>query len=226
MRRDFFEAGVTPEGSPIQAGPQPGMLWLEAEQRYVDARSWSDEVLYDSENLVTPVAAGAQTVFFRNLAIAGVNKDRRHTNMTTPNQLPTGWYAKVWGVSLRVHEFETVAGGGLFTTPEDVKRILTEGVLELTTGNLKTERWLPALMNPSPYGMTGTAFRTGAAATLFSAINNGVPAQSAFMELTFPIELSNEMVFQGILTFPGGLVLDNNTMVIVELHAIQSVPLR
>jgi hypothetical protein len=202
------------------------MIWIEAIQQWVDARSWSDEVIYDVENLVTPVAAGAQTTFFRNLAIAGVNKDRRQTNMVTPNQLPTGWYAKVWGVSLRVLQREIVAGGGLFTTPEDVKRILVEGVLQLTTGNLKNERWLPALMNPSPYGMTGIAERTGAAATLFSAINNGVPAQSAFMELSFPIELSNEMTFQAVYTAPGGLVLDNNTQIMVELHCIQSVPLR
>lgn len=224
MRRDIITS-PSPADSPLQPGPQPGMIWVDALNDYVDARSWTDTVLYDTENLVTPVAAGAITTYFRNLAIAGVAKDMRMTNMTTPSQLPTGWYAKVWAVSVRVLERETALGSGLFTTPEDVKRILVEGVLQLMTGNLKTERFLPVLMNPSPYGMTGLAFRTGAAATLFSAVNNGVPASGAMYELTFPIELSNELVFQAFMTFPGGLQLDNNTQVMVELHCIQSTPL-
>jgi hypothetical protein len=214
--------------APLIAGPQPGSIWIEALQEWVDAKSWVDGVIYDTEIVVTPFAAGNTLNFFRNLAFqaTGVAKDARHTNMVTPSQLPSGWYAKVWGLSVRVLQLETALGSGLFTTPEDVQRALYEMVFRFTTGNQKIERDLPALMWPSPYGMSAEVMRTGGAWTTWSSVNNGVPAAGAMYELTFPIELVNELTFQGVLSAPGGLQLDNNIQVMMELHCIQSMPLR
>lgn len=213
--------------SPLVTGPQPGTIWIEALQQWVDARTWVDGVIYDTELVVTPFAAGDELIFFRNLTfVNGVRKDARHTNMVTPNQLPSGWYAKVFAMSVRVLQLETGAGTGLFTTPEDVQRITFEAICRLRTGAEKTERELPAIMWPSPYGLTGVVTRTGPAWTTWSIVNNGIPSESAIDEMNYPIELTNELTFQGAFRAPGGLTLDGNAMVMMELHCIQSRPLR
>jgi len=213
--------------SPLQAGAQPGSIWIEALQTWVDAKTWSDGVIYDTELVQTPFAAGAELWFFRSATFAtGVRKDERYTNIVTPNSLPSGWYAKIHAMSIRVLQTETAAGSGLFTTAEDVQRIMHEGVAWLYTANEKTERALPIMMWQSPYGLTGSISRTGPAWTTWSVINNGVPSQGAIDEMRYPVELSNELTFQGRLRFPGGLTLDNNCMVMMELHCIQSRPLR
>lgn len=217
-----------PGGStPLVAGQRPGSIYIEALDQWVDAKTWMDGVIYDTEQIVTPYAAGTRLDFFRNLNFAaGPRKDERYTNMVTPNQLPSGWYAKVYAMSFRVLQNETAAGSGLFTTAEDVQRIMNEGVALLRTANEKTERELPLLMWPSPYGLTGSIARTGAAWTTWSFINNGIPSVGAMTELRYPVELTNELTFQGTFYAPGGLVLDNNCLVMMELHCIQSRPLR
>jgi len=94
------QPGLQAVSQPLTAGKQPGTIWVEALQAWVDAKTWMDNVIYDTELIVTPFAAGDELVFFRNLLfVNGVRKDARHTNMVTPNQLPSGWYAKVWAMS-------------------------------------------------------------------------------------------------------------------------------
>jgi hypothetical protein len=203
------------------------MLWLASRGEYVDAVSWNEEPIYDSEQLLTPVAAGARIVLFRNTNFpAGVRKDLRYTNMVGQSQLPSGWYAQVNLMSIRVMQQETAAGSGLFTTAEDCQRIFEEGVLNFETGNQKVEKEAPLYMWPSPIGMAGVIENTGPAATRFSALNNGVPSFGAVKELELPIELSNELTFQATLTFPGGLTLDNNCMIQMTLFTYMSKPLR
>ncbi len=81
-----------PEGaSPMVAGPQPGMVWIETLQQWVDMKSWTQEPIYDTENITGPVTAGDEYIFFRDPAFpTGVRKDRRHTNMVSQQQLPSG----------------------------------------------------------------------------------------------------------------------------------------
>lgn len=212
--------------SPLVAGARPGTIYLRSTGEWVDARSWNRAVIYDSELLITPFAAGNRQRLFANIAFpTGVPKDLRFTNMTTPSQLPSGWNAEVRGISVRVLQMET-AVPGLFTTPEDVQRVLSEGVITFTTGNQKVELELPALMCPSPFGMTGVIERTGAALSSFSSINNGVAAMTAVQELPFPVALTNELTFQGTYQAPGGLILDNDTYLMMELWGVLSVPVR
>lgn len=211
----------------LQPGQKPGTIYIEALDEWVDAKTWSDTVIYDTEQIVTPFAAGNQLVMFRNLAFpAGVRKDLRYTNMVTPSQLPSGWYAKVWAMSVRVLQTETALGSGLFTTHTDVQRILTESVVTFRTGNQKIERELPALMWQGPHGISGVVEVTGPGFSQWSALSNGVPSGAALIEMNYPVELTNEITFDAIFTAPGGLQLDNNTFVMIELHAIQSIPLR
>ncbi len=223
----YDQRGIGAVDEPLQAGQKPGTIYIEAIDTWVDAKSWTDTVIYDTEQVVTPFAAGNQLIFFRNLTFPnGVRKDARYTNMRTASQLPAGWYAKVYAMSLRVLQQETGAGTGLFTTAEDVSRISVEAVGTFRTGNQKEERALPWLMWPSPHGLTGSIFRTGPGFSTWSHLNNGLASAAAMEHLTFAIELTNELTFEGIFTAPGGLTLDNNTMVMMELHAIQSIPLR
>jgi len=214
--------------SPIVPGPRPGMLYIKSTGEYVDAKSWNEEPIYDSEVIATPFAAGNRVILFRNTNnfVTGVAKDLRYTNMVGQSQLPSGWFAQVNMMSIRVLQLETAAGSGLFTTPEDVQRILEEGVLTFETGNQKVEKEAPLYHWPCPIGPSGFGMRTGAAFTSFSAVNNGVPSFAATKELELPVVLSNELTFQATLTFPGGLTLDNNCIVQMILFTYMSKPLR
>lgn len=221
------QAPIIDPNAPITQGPQPGMLWLESRQEWVDAKSWNQEPIYDTEQLVTPVAAGVDIVFYRNLAFPnGVRKDLRYTNMVVTSQMPSGWYASVYMMCVQVLQTETGVGTGQFTTPEDVQRILMEGVMEFETGNQKTEKEAPLRFWPDPLGISGHVERTGPGFTSFSAMSNGVPAMTAVYPLELPIELNNELTFMATLRFPGGLTLDNNTFVQMSLHTFMSKPLR
>ncbi|MCK5641114.1 MAG: hypothetical protein KAJ19_09965, partial [Gammaproteobacteria bacterium] len=93
-RYNAFGQPVIDAGAPLVQGPQPGTVWIEALQMWVDMKTWTQEPIYDTEIVVTPVAAGDEYIFFRNPAFpAGIRKDLRHTNMVSQQQLPSGWNA-------------------------------------------------------------------------------------------------------------------------------------
>jgi len=213
--------------SPMIAGPQPGMVYIKALGQWVDMKSWTQEPIYDTELITTPVTAGDEYTFFRDPAFpTGVRKDLRHTNMVSQQQLPSGWYATIYLMSIKILFIETAAGSGLFTTPEDALRLYYQGVARFMTGNQKVEKEAPLVFWPSPLGLTGNIERTGPAFSSFGTVNNGVPSISATVPLELPIELSNELTFEGRIRFPGGLLLDNDTQIQFTLHTYMSKPLR
>lgn len=219
--------GMPSSPSPMVQGPQPGTVWIEALQQWVDMKSWTQEPIYDTEIIVTPVAAGDEYIFFRNPAFpAGIRKDLRHTNMVSQQQLPSGWIATIYMMDIKILFLETAVGSGLFTTPEDALRLFYQAVVRFETGNQKVEKEAPALFWPGPYGLTGNVERTGPGFTTFGTINNGVPSLGASVPLDLTIELSNELTFEGRIRFPGGLALDNNVLMQFTLHTYMSKPLR
>ena len=213
--------------APIIQGPQPGMVYINAIDQWVDMKSWTQEPIYDTEIITTPITAGDEYTFFRNPAFpTGVRKDERHTNMVGQQQLPSGWYATVYMMSIHILFLETAAGSGIFTTPEDAQRLYYEGVARFRTGAQKDDKEAPLLFWPSPLGLTGNIMRTGGAATSVGTINNGVPSLGAVVPLDLPIQLTNELTFEGRIRFPGGVTLDNDTQIQYVLHTYMSKPLR
>ncbi len=218
--------GAGPD-APIIAGPQPGMVYIKALGQWVDMKSWNQEPIYDTENINSPITAGDEYIFFRNASFpTGVRKDERHTNMVGQQQLPSGWHATIYMMSIHILFLETAAGSGIFTTPEDAIRLYYQGVARFRTGAQKDEREAPLLFWPSPLGVTGNVVRTGAAATSVGTINNGVPSLGAVVPLDLTIELSNELTFEARVRFPGAVTLDNATMIQFVLHTYMSKPLR
>lgn len=217
---------VAPE-APIIQGPQPGMVFIKALGTWVDMKSWTQEPIYDSELVTSPVTAGDAYVFFRNPSFpTGIRKDLRHTNMVSQQQLPSGWQATIYQMGIRIVFLETAAGSGLFTTPEDAMRLYNQGVARFITGNQKVEKEAPLLFWPSPLGLSGHVMRTGPGFTSYGSINNGIPSLSATVPLDLPIELSNELTFEGRITFPAAVTLDNDTLISFTLHTYMSKPLR
>ena len=213
--------------APMIAGPQPGMVYIQAINQWVDMKTWTQEPIYDTEIITTPVTAGDEYIFFRDPAFpTGVRKDLRHTNMVSQQQLPSGWHATIYLMSVRIQFIETAAGSGLFSTPEDALRLYYQGVARFITGNQKIEKEAPLIFWPSPLGLTGNIERTGPGFSTFGTVNNGVPSLSATVPLDLPIELSNELTFEGRVRFPGGLTLDNDTQMQFTLHTYMSKPLR
>lgn len=213
--------------APIIPGPQPGMVFIRALGKYVDMRTWNQEPIYDSEVITSPITAGDEYTFFRDPAFpTGVRKDLRHTNMVGQQQLPSGWYATIYMLSIHVLFLETAAGSGIFTTPEDAQRLFYQGVASFETGAQKVEKQAPLIFWPSPLGLTGNVERTGAGVTSFGTVNNGVPSLGAVVPLDLTIELSNELTFLGRIRFPGAVTLDNDTMLQFVLHTYMSKPLR
>lgn len=208
----------------ISPGPMPGQIYVPG-AGLVEVKDWTQEPVYDTELLVTPIAAGTTYTFFRNLNIAAVPKDARYTNMVTTQQLPSGWRAIVHGVHFKVLPME-VAGAGIPTTPEDMQRITYQGVVEFVTGNSKIERQGPMDMFPDPYGLSGPMAFAGGVLHEFSNLSNGVPSLGAMQKDDIVIDLTNELTFFATATFPGGLVLDNNCFLRCTLRAFVSKPVR
>jgi len=213
--------------APMVQGPRPGWVYLKQLDMWVEMANHTQEPIYDSELVITPVAAGDRYIFFRDPSFpTGVRKDRRHTNMVSQQQLPSGWSAVIYQMSVRILFTETAAGSGLFTTPEDALRLYYEGVARFMTGSQKIQKEAPLVFWPSPLGVTGNITRTGAGFSSFGTLNNGIPSLSATIPLELPIELSNELTFEGQVEFPGGVTLDNNTMIQFILHTYMSKPLQ
>ena len=213
--------------APLVQGPQPGMVWINAIQQWVDMKTWNQEVIFDSELVTTPVAAGDEYIFFRNASFpTGVRKDERHTNMVSQQQLPSGWMATIYMMSIHILFLETAAGSGIFTTPEDAQRLYYQGVARFRTGAQKDEREAPLIFWPSPNGLTASIERTGPGVTSVGTVNNGVPSLGAAVPLDLTIELTNELTFEGRVRFPGAVTLDNDTMIQFILHTYMSKPLR
>jgi len=190
-------------------------------------KTWTQEPIYDTEVITTPVTAGDEYIFFRDPAFpTGVRKDLRHTNMVSQQQLPSGWNAIIYMMDIKVLSTETAVASGLFTTPEDALRLYYQAVARFETGNQKVEKEAPAIFWPGPYGLTGNIERTGPAVTTFGTVNSGVPSLGAVTPLELTIELSNELTFEGRVRFPGGLQLDNDTFMQFTLHTYMSKPLR
>lgn len=217
----------TPGPGGIMAGPQPGQIYVPG-IGMVEVKDWTEGPIYDTEQLVTPVGAGQTINFFRNLAFAPplAAKDVRYTNMTTPSQLPSGWRAVVYGVGFRVLHNENVVGAGVFPTPEDVTRVLTEGVAQFITGNQKVEKEGPLTLFPCPFGISGPIEFAGPALHEVSALSNGTPALGAVPKMSIVIDLTNELTFGAEVTFPGGLILDANVFLQCILMAWISRPVR
>lgn len=213
--------GVTPGGEPGQVYIQ-GLGW-------VDAKSWTQDLLYDTEQLPAGATPAGQTYnYFRSTAfqLTGVRKTLLDTNIVVAQQLPSGWQAYVYGMGFRVHQRENVIGGGVFTTPADVQRVIGGGYGTFTTGNQKVEREGPLEAWPCPVGLTGPIMRTGAAATTWSAINNGVASLGATPPMDITINLSRELTFEGAVTFPYGINLDAICFLQLILFAYVAKPVR
>lgn len=211
-------AGITP-------GPLPGQMKLP-DGRVVEVRDWTWRPTFDTELIAAITPAGAVHTFFRNLAWAtGLRKNELYTNMTIPNQLPNGWFGKVFGVHIYVLQNE-VAGAGIWTTPEDVKRIVGGSFVQFRTSSDKVEMEGTGQMFPSPWGLTGVAEFAGAGLHEFSAVNNGVASIGALPAMIPVVDLVNEMVFEVRVTFPDGLALDNASHLQVALRTYTAKPVR
>lgn len=204
-------------GGAIVPGAEPGTIFVPGVgmQRITD---WRVGIIYDMETLPIAIAAGQQFQFFRNLAIAGVNKTLVQTNMVTPSQLPSGHRAIVYGIHVHC-AFNTVH--------DDVKAVMNAGYFEFVTGNTKTEAQGPVWSFPSVYGLTGYADQDGLAVPReISTINNGIPSPSAVGKLEIPIDLINELTFQGTLTFFAATALTVAVNLYLVLRAYIQTPVR
>lgn len=200
-------------GGGIVPGAEPGTIFVPGigVQRITD---WTVAIIYDMEVLPIAIAAGQEFNLFRNLAIAGVPKTLIQTNMVTPSQLPSGHRGIIYGIHLMC---------GLQTVHDDVKTIMANGYFEFVTGNTKTEAQGPLWNFPSPFGLSGYVSQDGLAAPReLSSISNGIPSPSAIGKLEIPIDLINELTFQGTLRFYAAQTLT----VPVNLYAVLRVYLQ
>lgn len=209
----------------IIPGPKAGQIYIPS-QGWVQADSWTQEEIYDTELIVTPVTAGDEYVFFRNLTFPlGARKDERFTSMTMPSQLPSGWHAVVFHVGFRVLSMETAAAG-VFTSPEDSQRILTQGVGSFIIGSQKTLKQAPLEMWPCPFGMNASIMRTGGAVTTWSAVNNGIPSIGATPPNDIVTNLYDELTFEARVVFRGAMLLDAQTFLQCVMRSWIAKPVR
>lgn len=211
----------------IQSGGRPGVLNIPG-IGMVDAKTWTEEVLYDTEIIATPAPAGTIYNFFRSniFTATGLPKNRLYNNMEVASQLPNMWNGYVYQIGVRVLNRENAVGGGIWTTANDIKRTLEGGYGEFVTGATKTERAGPLLTWACPIGLTGVHMRTNAGDTVFTALNNGVASLGATPPMDISINLSDEMTFNMPVTFFDGLILDVAVYLQVMLFLYIAKPVR
>ncbi len=209
--------GAAANRGAIVPGAEPGTIFVPGVgmQRITD---WRVGIIYDMEQLPINIAAGQQVQFFRNLAIAGVNKTRIQSNIVTPSQLPSGHRAIVYGVHVMC---------GVQTNHDDVKAVIANGYFEFVTGGTKTEADGPLWAFGSPFGLVGYVSQDGLAAPReLSTINNGIPSPSSVGKLEIPIDLINELTFQGTLAFFAAQTLSQIVNLYVVLRVYIQTPVR
>ena len=206
----------------IVPGALPGQIKLP-DGRVVEVRDWTWRPTWDTEVIAAATAAGSVVTFFRNLAWAtGLRKNELYTNMTIPNQLPSGWFARCFGVHLWVVHNE-FAGAGIWTTPEDMERIIQGAFVQFRTSSDKVEMEGTGPMFPSPWGSSGVMQFAGGALHEFSLLNNGIGPVPPMVP---HVDLVNEMIFEVRVVFPDGLALDNTAHLRVALRTYTAKPVR
>jgi hypothetical protein len=213
----FLGQGPAAPGGAVVPGQEPGTIFIPGlgMQRITD---WRDAIIYDMETLPAAIATGQQFQFFRNLAIAGVPKTLLQTNIVTPSALPSGHRAIICGIHIDC---------ALNTVHDDVKAIMNAGYFEFITGNQKLEANGPVWSFPSPYGLNGYVSQDGLAAPReLSTINNGVPSMAAVGKMSIPIDLVNQLTFQGTLTFFQAVALTVPVNLYVTLRGWLQTPVR
>lgn len=208
---------AAPGAGAMVPGPGPGMVFVPGlgMQKITD---WTEGILYDTEQLPVAIATGQTFTFFRNMAIAGVPKTRLQTNMDTPSQMPSGWRGIVYGMHVMCQPG---------TVHADVQAIMANGYAQFITGGTKREKEGPLWSWPSPFGLTGLVSQDGlAVASEISDMNNGVPSPAAIGRMQIPIDLIDELTFEGQVTFHVATALTAPVMLYFVLRAFINKPVR
>lgn len=208
---------IAPEGEAVIPGPTPGTIWIPriGLQKISD---WTEGITYDAEQLPVIIATGQIFTFFRNPAIAGVPKGKLFTNMTTFNQLPSGWRMIVSGIHIMC-----MPG----TVHDDAQAIIGRGYADFVTSAQKIEKEGPVWSFPSPFGVTGLVSMDGLAGPREVAdINNGVPSPAAIGRMSVPVDLIDELTFEGHIRFDLPTNLTAAVMVYMILSGWINKPVR
>lgn len=197
-------------------GPTPGSIWIPGVEELQNVVNWTEDVIYDCEQLPAAIAAGQTFNFFRNQNIAGVPKTLSQWNMQTQNQLPSRWRAVVHGIHIHPQNGAPA---------DDIRALMQRGYFRLVTGGQKIQREGPLWTFPSCFGQTGVWGSDGALAPREVAfINNGVPSPAAMGKMALPINLFDEETFQGVMQFDAPTALTAAMFVYVVLRAYVMKP--
>lgn len=209
--------GIPPEGEAAIPGPTPGTIWIPrlGLQKISD---WTEGIIYDAEELPAAIATGQVFTFFRNNHIAGVPKGMLYTNMRTMNQLPSQWRMVVTGIHVMC-----MPG----TVHDDSQSIIGRGFADFVTGGQKIEKEGPVWSFPCPFGITGLVSMAGLAGPREVAnINNGVPSPAAIGRSLIPVDLVDELTFEGHIKFDLATTLTTTVMVYMILSGYINKPVR
>lgn len=211
-------------GSFLEQGPQPGMILDTRTGQWIQARSISSRIFYDTEQIVTPITAGVSYFFFRNLNFpAGARKTSVFTNMRTEQLFPSGWLPEIHKIGFRVLKLEEGVPA-VFPTAEDMIRVLSEGAMTFTIGGQRIEAEGRLDMFPSGNGLN--LFANSAAPIVdLSMVNNGVPSLAAVPDLPYPIKIANQNTFEVEVEFARATTLDADVYLLCELHTTLIQPI-
>lgn len=200
----------------ITPGPQSGEIWVPGIRELQRVTDWTEGIIYDSMLLPATITAGQTISFFQSLMIAGIPKTNSQSNMQTPSQLPSRWRMVVNGIHIQP---------AIGTPVDDILALFESGYFRFQTGGAKTEKEGPLWTFPSPYGITGIHSIDGHAAPReVSMINNGVPSPAAMGLMQLPIDLADEQIFVGEMSWDALTTLTAAMMVWVILRGYIQKP--
>jgi len=199
----------------------PGQTWGTykfASGDVVKIQEISDQVYYDSE--IIPMVVGPGTQYrmcvnpnFSAIGVGGVGAKVVNQDFNLPEwgRVPVGWLYRI-----QVVGFHLLAGS-LFTTLRDVSN---GSYMEFFTGGQTIEVNGLVYYYPSGGGLGGSVAVAGAVANEVSALNIGSPALASLIPKRYPIDLPEQVSFEVRLSFPIGLNLAPDPMLLARYPVV------
>ncbi len=165
--------------SAVPVPEQPGRLYLPSTGAVIQQDQQYEGAFYDT-NEFTSFAVGQAKLPFKDQA----NKTLNFTNLTQTKRIPSYAKLKLQRVGVHVRQWDIASR----PSPEDVICLYEMGFLRFTLGQTNLVAEGPLLKFQSGLGITGIS-----TANNFSALSNGVAAQSAAPRLREESDVSDKI---------------------------------
>jgi len=174
--------------SVVQAGANPGELFIPSLNQTIKLVEWREDDFYDTIEVgATTPGAGSSFDFFRDLN----QKNIQHTNLKTPRRIPSGSEFIMTRIGLLIHQ---AVGDTVVKDTDMIKLAYAASLTFKINDRLISEG--PAVKYQSGLGVSGATPQTAP-----GVVTLGVPSAAAAPSLLVAQTVTSEDDLGAVLTF-------------------------